>query len=170
MLPAFRANERERSDDQDTFLTLGAAILYFKEKSLLLGFKLIVGRVKGRKVYMICNQNRTLKCACSFTISHESDDIWRVTFKKEEHNHQLLSPAQVALKYREVPEELKSRAVHLAMLGVDFRSTINIIKEEFKGEMFLNKDVTAAIQKHFSVISSKALFGDQSSPTGARST
>ena len=71
VLPAFRANERERSDDQDTFLTLGAAILYFKEKSLLLGFKLIVGRVKGRKVYLICNQNRTLKCACSFTISHE---------------------------------------------------------------------------------------------------
>ena len=117
-----------------------------------LGFRLITGRVKASKIYLVCNQYRSSKCTCSFTLRQEAGGAWSIISKKTEHNHQPLTQPQYSLTYREVPEELKARAVYLAMLGVDFKSISKIVREEFKNSNCLSKDIRNAIQKRMLAI------------------
>ena len=119
----------------------------------MLGSKLVVARVHTRKVYLRCNQFRTMKCPCSFTIA-ERDDNWRVISRNEAHSHALLSPSQSALAHRSLSQELRARVVGLASVGVDFQSIVKILKAEFKGERFLNKDITNSIQSYFAQMKS----------------
>ena len=135
----------ERLDEQETFDSLDDAQAYLTQMSLMRGFKLTIGRHKSRKVYFLCNRYRALKCPCAYTVSHDSNDTWKFSSKRGEHNHELLPSALVNLKHREVPDALKERAVSLAINGVDFSSIVKIVKQKFPEATFLNKDVSNAI-------------------------
>ena len=135
------------SSEQQLFNTCEEAVTYLKDRAEHLGYRLTTGRVKDRKIYLVCHKNRTLGCGASFTIRHDAPDVWRIISRHDEHNHPPLTQRK-----QEIYESVKYKAYELASLGLDFGAIVKLLRWEFKEKQFRNRDISIALHKHFAEI------------------